>query len=428
MTDVDIRRHSVESTIVPTDGTMSILIPWTMLGGGNRGLTPANLPDMLPASWRERDRVLRDTIKAEGVWGSAVAISVDKLTALDWKIMGDVPLRVRQSLSIVTALPFIRQLKKLKLDFHTTNNGAFLEIIRASSARGSKILGIAHLDSTRCQRTGDPEIPVLYTDRAGKRHEMRWWQVVALADMESADIEANGMGWCSAARAYHYIKKLATIESYIYEKVAGKRPLAIELVNVAAKTLESGIKTAEAQSESKNAQSYMGAVIISVNSTDQIFHERIDLAGLPDGFDGPEEWRKTLLVYAKVLGLDPQDVQPLTGQALGTGAQSKTLDEKAKRADAFQQEFEEALRDSVLVPGTTFTFVRNDLAETMNRASVAKLHTDDVVAQVGAGILQPAQALQMKVDWGENPTSFLTQPDSTPTTSVDNEDNPEDTA
>jgi hypothetical protein len=405
-------------------GAMQVLIPWTWLGGNTVGLSP--LPDGLPDHWQRRDELLRSTVQAEGMWANALSISIDQLTALDWRVTGDVPLRVRRSLEIVQRLPFIKTLKKLKHDFHTTNNGAFLEVIRASSARGSRVLGFDHLDSVQCQRTGDPERPVIYTDRYGKQHELRWWQVVCFSDMESPSVKANGTGWCSAARAYAYIRQLATIEAYVYEKVAGKRPLAIDLVNNLSSTaLESGIATAKADSEASGAQAFMGVVIIPVTTNDKLDHVRIDLAGLPDGFNEKDQWSKALLAYAKALGLDPQDVQPLTGQALGTGAQSRTLDEKAKRADAFQQEFEEALRDSVIEPGTKFVFVRNDLADKLAQAMVSKAHTDDVVALVGAEIITPDEAKQVKVDLDELPEQFLTAPDATPATSFDNTDNPE---
>ena len=56
----------------------------------------------------------------------------------------------------------------------------------------------------------------------------------------------------------------------------------------------------------------------------------IPLADFPDNFNRRDELDIAILGYANNLGLDPQDLQPLTGQALGTGAQSQVLNEKAK--------------------------------------------------------------------------------------------------
>ena len=41
-------------------------------------------------------------------------------------------------------------------DYLLTDNGAFVEVVRASAASGSRIIGPAHLDSARCTRTADP--------------------------------------------------------------------------------------------------------------------------------------------------------------------------------------------------------------------------------------------------------------------------------
>jgi hypothetical protein len=116
-------------------------------------------------------------------------------------------------------------------DFLTTDNGAFIEIVRATRAAGSRIIGLMHLDSLRCQRTGDPDIPVIYTDRKGREHEMKYHQVMLFADMPDPGATYFGVGYCAASRAYKSIYRMSAIERYGSEKVSGRRPLAIHFVN-----------------------------------------------------------------------------------------------------------------------------------------------------------------------------------------------------
>jgi hypothetical protein len=84
----------------------------------------------------------------------------------------------------------------------------------------------------------------------------------------------------------------------------------------------------------------------------------IPLADFPDNFNRKDELDIAVLSYANNLGLDVQDLQPLTGRALGTGAQSQVLDEKSKGKGlaAFRQQFVHSFNTWVLPGMTTMAF------------------------------------------------------------------------
>lgn len=88
----------------------------------------------------------------------------------------------------------------------------------------------------------------------------------------------------------------------------------------------------------------------------------VTLAELPDRFNRKEETDLAILTYANSIGLDVQDLQPLTGQQLGAGAQSQVLDEKSKGKGlaAWRQGFMHELNEAVLDERTTFAFIEND--------------------------------------------------------------------
>lgn len=431
---LETNKHSVKhQDVVDLKNGSGVLMlsPWSMYGSPD--LMPPLLPDLLPSDWRQRDFVLRQTVAAEGMWGNAVATGINQITALEYRLTGGARLVARAE-SILNNPRFLPKLRKWARDWFTQNNGYHGEVIRATNARGSRVVGIDHLDALRCQRTGNPEEPIIYVDRGGREHVLKWYQWFGDVDMESASLEANGMGQCAAERAYQYIRELAVVTAYIIQKTGGKKPLAIYLVNnLHPKTLQAIVETAEQDATLMDQAAdglnedgtpvmpmrvgtYMGAIIGALPTDKEMKVVQIDLAGLPDRFNSDEEWKKCLLVFAKSIGIDVQELQPLTGQALGTGAQSRVLHEKGKHGgvQAFKQSFRESLKVAEVTSGVAYYWSDYDILEQIRKAELAKIHTEDVVELVGATVITPQQGLQVKVDYGELSDTFLQGPDATP--------------
>jgi hypothetical protein len=304
-------------------------------------------------------------------------------------------------------VPFVG---KVARDYLTTNNGAFIEIVRASRAIGSRIIGINHLDSLRCRRTGDPEIPVIYMDRWGIEHELRWWQVISLCDMPDPRAESLGQGECAAQRAWRTIVEMAALNRYVFEKVAGRRPLALYFVSgVTTKQIEQVVAGAQESATSKGVTSYMGAAIAGFMSDKAPALVTIPLAELPDGFDPKQVRDDAYLRYAGALGIDLQELQPLSGQGLGTGTQSNVLADKesGKGLMAFRQAFTHALNEMVLDDATTFVFTENDLRDQEAKAKIAQLRGAFVNEAIASQVITPSQGLQVLVDSDDLPKEFL---------------------
>lgn len=372
------------------------------------------LPYDLSFDWLTRDRWLRYSTYAETMWSNAVAIATTKLQSLAYSVSGDVPLRVKRAQELLLNadagngwVPFLGKTVK---DYATTNNGTFIEIERYTKARGARIKGIHHLDSLRCRRTGDPETPVIYTDLLGVEHELKYYQVIELCDMPDGRVESMGQGECAAQRAWRTICKLSAIERYVFEKVAGRRPLAIYLVSgVTSKQLEQVVAGAQQSSDAKGMVSYMGAAIAGFMSDKAPALVTIPLAELPDGFNPKEERQDGYLRYAGALGIDLQDLQPLSGQGLGTGTQSVILDEKAsgKGMASFRQDLIHKLNRLVLDDKTIFAFNENDLRDQKAKAEIAKLRADFVGTVIDKTVITPPQGLQVLVDSDDLPKEFL---------------------
>lgn len=423
MTDL---RHSVKRfDALPGAGPYTMLLSF----GDGRGLLPDGLPTDLPTAWRDRDRVLRACSRHEGMWHAALGIKITRIVSQGYTLRGDVPRRVRAGYDVLARLPFRQTLPKLLRDYWSTNNGAWLEIVRASSAAGSRVLAVDHLDSRYCQPTGDPERPCIYWSADGIGRVLRAHQVIRLVHMARADREANGLGECAAEGAYPFIVELAAINRFLLEKVNGKRPLAIYLVaGAGVQNIEDGVRAAQQQADATEDSGsmgyhYMGAAIVPLPAADKAALLTIPLSELPNGFDETSRWDKCLLAYAKNLELDIQDLTPIRA-GVGTATQSAQLHAKANQLDSFQDSLAAALQTAALAPGTTFHMGQHDLAEQLARAQLAAVRTVDYAQQVSAQIITAPQAAQLKADAGDIPQSFVAGPDTTPGTIITSEDNP----
>lgn len=372
-----------------------------------------------------RDYHLRYSTLRESQWASAVHIAVTKAAALSAEITGESDstrlarwqelwVQADRNQSPTTFL------EKGVRDYLTTNNGQFIEVVRATMGAGSRIIGLVHLDSLRCKRTGDDATPVLFRDLLGIEHELRDYQVLSLSDDPDPSESFFGMGHCAAQRAWHTIIRLSGIETYVTEKVTGQRALAIHIVNgnVDEQMLIDAITTAKEMRKEQGYTQFMGAVIIPiVDPTATPNVATIPLAELPDGFEPDAERKRADLVYANALGIDPQEVNPdlLASRAMGTGAQSRVIEEKeaGKGLVTWRKKFPHLINQFVFPERVTFAFSERDLRDEQSQAQVALTRAQVRGQQITNQEITPQEARQLAVDADDLPREFLRGADMT---------------
>lgn len=431
--DSELLKKSVTSgdfTQYERDGVVNLMIPFA-----GWGVDRINLPPRLPAYWSwTRDDVLRATVFREGFWSAAVGIAISKVAAKGFEVSGEGGRRREHARDLILYADgrqagWTQFVSKHLRDFLLTDNGAFVEIIRARKGWGAKIIGIRHLDSRRCTRTGDPETPVLYRDRRGYQHELKFHQVMTFSDLPDGGETYYGTGLSAASRAYTQIYKLAGLEWYMNEKVRGTQPLAIHVVNgLLDKQVKGAVESAKNQAISTGVTSHMGAVIIAIPSQNSPGLVTIPLAELPDGFNRKEEFDIAVLTYANALGLDPQELQPLSSSNLGTSAQSQVLHQKAKGRGlvTWTGDWIHKINEWVMPDKITFAFSEDDLDDENKKATNQKARTDVAAARVQAGFTTADQERQLLADAGDIPKEYLEQ-DITPAGSLDDDEKePED--
>lgn len=412
---------------------------WNIWVGPSSSLTQA---PGLPFGWsRARDAVLASTPDMEDLWSAAVYKVVTKLASRQWEIddSDDSTQRTRRYQKMLLHFDgkrWVPGFSKVVNDFLTTDNGAFVEIVRASSARGSRIIGQMHLDSFRCMRTGDPDVPILYTDLKGREHEVKDYQLLDFVDQPSPRTQQYGTGRCAASRAFRTILKLSAVEIYFREKVTGDRNLAIHIVNgITSDQLEDAIVTGDAEKRRRGFVYYKGSLVIPAIKMDADLNLiTIPLASIPDGFDVIEERRAGKLVYANALGVPLQDIEPLSGQGLGTGTQTVILAEEAESmgAAAFMKDWEHAQNEYILPETTTFSWTNtHDLRDKEQEAKVKDSQAGVIQKLVGnptaPGVITQAQGLNLAADWELVPREFLpADGDATPAGDLSDDEKPVD--
>jgi hypothetical protein len=361
------------------------------------------------------DRVLASTPKFEPFWAGALNLTISKLASMNWDVSGDVPLRVKRAQDMFHTANggkgFINFLKKHLRAYLCCDNGAHIEIVRATQGAGSKIVGFVHLDPHRCRRTGDPDIPIIYIDRVGGEHELRSYQVFSIADMPDESDTYFDAGFCAAHRAYETIRLMAVIQRYIYEKISGARPLSIEfLTGITTKQLQDALSSNEAQRISKAGYAYGGVVMIPFIDSEKVAKETVQIQGLPDGFDRDKELANGLLSYANSIGIPFQTLKPLSGQGLGSGKQSEVLQDAAKGQGVvvWMEEFEFFTNYALLGETTTFTWnEKKDLNADKIRAEIFKLEAEASATLVEKVGLAPDKAINQMVDKELLPPEFI---------------------
>jgi hypothetical protein len=424
-------------------------------------LSPPTYTD-LPRYWTwRRDVVLQATIHKEDMWAAAVARTATKFAAHSFTIRDskDSKLRVKNSQQLMTRanggqgwVPFAEPLMQ---DYLTTDNGVFIRIRHAddetqsiktkafqvagaveqtfdevkitNSSPGSKIVGLYHLDSLRCMRTGNLMYPVRYQPVLGAPQLLRWDQVLFFADQPSPRAELYGIGFCAASRAYKTIANLAALRQMLYEFVAGKGATKVSFVQgIGQQTLENVLKAGEANAQAKGLVYFLGTILGAIPSDTPLSLTEVLLKQLPSGFDMKQVLDDAYLLYANAIGIPVQDIQPLSGQGLGTGTQSVVLQEQSTGIGlaAFLKWWEQTVSDRILPATTELSFDNeHDVRDQQARAQAKLTRAQERAARITSGEISPPIARQLAADSDDLPQELLAQ-DVTPGGQISDDEKP----
>lgn len=405
-------------------GLFNYLIP----AYGYNGRDYVALPQYLPPSTAgfmyhtSRDMTLMSTIEHEAIWSNAVNIAVQKAAAWGWEVTSEIALRQKRAQELIQDYEWLGVADyttaiSAHLKGYLLTGRAFVEIERATSSRFSKIVALHHLDPMSCSLTGDPRKPVNYMDTKGHIHELNDYEV-GIFVMNPSPIERpylhNTRPYQSPTESvYDQITQMEAIWRYLYEKTTGKRALSIDFITgIATKQMQDIVVSADADMERKGTTLYKGSILVPIAQADAgVSHVRIDLAGLPDGFDFQKIYDNTVISYASALGLDVNDLDPRLAQKqnLGSGTQATLLDSKTqtKGLVIWRQQFAKFLNRMVLDDATVFSWRERSTDERTKEAEMNGKIVNNVKTMIEAQIITNQQGLNILVDEEVLPREFL---------------------
>lgn len=346
----------------------------------------AQAADDLPAwsiSPHGRDIELREFFPKESFLASAVYGATARAASFPWEIVPADPTKPdpEQTIKATTDMlqntdgseGWVSLIEKTLIDYYTTDNGAFWELVRTYDDPAAPVVNIFPLDSVQCLRTGDPEVPVIYTDRWGKEHNLKWYQVRTFSDMPSSKEMAYGVGLCAVSRVLRAAQILRSIAIYKYEKVSGQFTRAIHFIGgVSQDEIETVMLRAREETLNMGLLRYSQPIILpGIDPSHPLSHEKIDLATLPDAFDEESTFKWYIAQLALGFGVDYQEFAPLPGGNLGSSQQSQILHLKTqgKGPALLMAKIEHVINNSRILPRTVkFQFKVSDAQTEIQRA------------------------------------------------------------
>lgn len=357
---------------------------------------------------KERDRQLRELFPKESMLQSALGIVCARNAAFSWKIEGGERSAARHQKILNQAnfgkgwAHFVAQ---ISLDLYTQDSGAYFEIIREADSPGSPVIGIAHLDPSRCYPTGIPDEPVWYQDLHGRFHKMKWYQVVNLLELPATYEGLPDVQYCAVTRMLTQCQIMRDISTYLHEKIGGRNPRAVTLLRgVKAEDMMAALATAELINDSKGRMRYTNPVFVSsVDPNADVDFNTLELASIPDGFDLDLSNKQYILQLAMAFMTDYQEFAPLPGGNLGTSQQSEILHQKSrgKGPGLFQKIVSEAINFLVLPEADEFVWDEQDIQEDKTVAEVRKLRAEERQIRIASGELSPRVARQLALEAGD---------------------------
>lgn len=223
---------------------------------------------------------------------------------------------------------------KFIIDFITQDNGAFIEVIGdAPMVRDpitqklrkdyskpivGPVLGFAHLDSQRCQRTSNPEYPVIFEAVDGSRYRLHHTRVIFAASMPSSRTKMNGVGLCALSRMLSTAQHLLDISTMEQEELGSrpKRRLIIGKKGVSHGEIVSAFRAADIQMDNEGLSRYSKSIVLAPQDKRTANNEiEIDVKDLNLALKGGDKEMSITLgmfLIALALNIPPRWLWPAT--------------------------------------------------------------------------------------------------------------------
>lgn len=366
----------------------------------------------LPPWWSPaRDKALDSFWRQVNILAGAVYAITSKLTTIPFRIVPrDMTIQAHVDLAAQLTEQFrmtadygegwINFFSKQAESLTTLDNGAFFEII-GEGPKSGPIRGlpysVAHLDSLRCQRTGNPIYPVIYYPYKGEPHLFHVSRVAFTSLQPSAREEMFGVGLSCVSRATSYAQQMLDMSTYKEEKFGSRPPRSIVLAGggLDGEKVGRSIELVQNISARQGNTKYVPNIIIGSPDIPDPKLTITNLASLPEGFDEREATNIAINAIALAFGVDSREFWPASeGGVTRADAMLSHMKSRGKGPGQILATYKHLFESKVLPKYLKMDFdyqddsedrqvaeIRNVRAMTNERISRAKVGTKRLIHQ-----------------------------------------------
>ncbi len=304
---------------------------------------------------------------------------------------------------------FLSEFSKFATDYVTQDNGAFLLVMGPGKPDGpitGQAVGVLHLDSQQCIRTGDVEFPVIYHHRDGKRYKLHFTRCLYMSSLPSADADLYDVGLCAVSACMDSAQDMLDISTYNAEKLGSRPPRQILYAKTGAtlKQLSEAALLANTKMDAQGLDRFARTMMLAPASpTGQLDLGQIDLAKTPDGFDRQQAVILDVAVIAAAYGLDMRDLAHSFGVAGQTKADAEVMHMKTndKGVMRFLDDCAEQLNQKLLPDTLEAYFDYVDDTQDEQAATIRKLRAEGRTLDLTAGTMTVRVAREQMLEDGE---------------------------
>jgi hypothetical protein len=287
------------------------------------------------------------------------------------------------------------------------DNGGFIEIIGEGQTIGPIVgrpITVRTLDPSLCQRTGNPEFPVIYRDHNGGIFKLHFTRIMYKAQMESTIAQMFGVGFCAVSRMINTAQSLLDILIFKQEKL-GSRPrrgLMVTGGGLDPEDIASAFKLIESIEDNQSLSRYSKIAVVGESSYPEAKITLTDLSSLPDGFDERTNVELGMAVIAMALGMDARELFPaLQSGATRADALIQHLKQRGKGPGQIIQLTELLFNSKYLPPHLKMVFDFQDDEEDRQSAETKEVRARRWATSIKDGSMDTHTARAQMVEVGD---------------------------